>query len=111
MNNKSITRPSTCETVKTAEAFHALPWYLQSIIDGVDDELIVVGKDYRILAANNALLARHNLHKTEVIGRFYYDVIRCLSEAYRASDCPIRTAFETQGRTRVIQPRLFALSS
>ncbi len=71
--------------------------YLQAIIDSLEDELIVVDKDYHIVQANQAVLSRHRKRREEVIGQYCYDVSHGLAELCRPPrhECPLKVTWET----------------
>ncbi|MFC1902641.1 histidine kinase [Chloroflexota bacterium] len=77
--------------------------YLQAIIDSLEDELMVIGKDYRIIEANLAVLARHQKRRYEVIGKYCYDISHGLPELCRPPhhECPIKVVYETNKPARV----------
>lgn len=43
------------------------PEYLRTIIDSLEDELIVIDRNYRVIEANNAIMSRLGKSKGEVI--------------------------------------------
>ena len=57
--------------------------YLQSIIDGLEDELMVIDRDYRIIQANEAVLTKHGKRRDEVIGEYCYHVSHGLPDPCR----------------------------
>jgi PAS domain S-box-containing protein len=68
--------------------------YLETVMDSIYDELIVIDKDYRIVQANR--IARSTFIPP-IVGEFCYRVAHgakrpCWSEGY---DCPSRTVFMT----------------
>lgn len=71
--------------------------YLQAVIDSLEDELMVVDKDYRIVQANQAVLSRHRKRREEVIGQYCYDIAHGLAELCRPPrhECPIKMTWET----------------
>jgi len=71
--------------------------YLQAIINSLEDELIVIDRDYRIIEANNAVLWRHGKLREEVIGKYCYDISHGLAELCRPPhhECPIKAVWET----------------
>jgi PAS domain S-box-containing protein len=77
--------------------------YLQAIIDSLEDELMVIDRDYRIVQANEAVLRRHAKHKQEVIGGFCYEISHGLHEICRPPrhECPIKIVWETGKAARV----------
>ena len=70
---------------------------LQPITDSLENELMVIDRDYRIIEANNAVLLRHGKRREEVIGRYCYDIShgvfeRCHPPHHR---CPIEAVWKT----------------
>lgn len=51
---------STSDSMK---GFASPSSYLQAIIDSLEDELMVIDRDYRIIGTNEAVLLRHGKHK------------------------------------------------
>jgi len=49
--------------------------YLENVIDSMDDSIMVVDRDYRIVTANRAFLNKAKLSKEEVIGQPYHFVL------------------------------------
>ncbi len=84
--------------------------YWQAIIDSLEDELLVVGQDYRIIEANRAVLLRHGKQRQEVIGQYCYDISHGLSELCRPPrhECPIKAAWETGKPSRVTHVQLYS---
>lgn len=70
---------------------------LQSIIDGLGDEVIITGPDYRIKQANNAVLRRLGKTMKDIEGQPCYKVSHNTDEPCRSpwSDCPIKRVMET----------------
>jgi PAS domain S-box-containing protein len=71
--------------------------YLQAIIDSLEDELMVIDRDFRIVVANKSVLARHGKRAQGVIGRYCYEISHGFNEpCYSLShDCPIRKVWAT----------------
>ncbi len=71
--------------------------YLQAIIDSLEDELMVIDPDYRIILANKAVLMRHEKQRQEVIGQYCYDISHGRKEICRPPhhECPINAVWET----------------
>jgi PAS domain S-box-containing protein len=70
--------------------------YLEHVINGIDDEIIVVDRDLRIVTANDSYLNQHNGSKTNVIGkkcslRIGNSEVICNGDASR--QCPVRKTF------------------
>ena len=71
--------------------------YLQEIIDSLEDELLVVDKDYRVIRANKIVLRRHSKDEQGVLGRHCHEVshnltVRCSPPFH---ECPIQVVWET----------------
>ncbi len=77
--------------------------YLQAIIDCLEDELMVIGRDYRIIEANRTVLSKHGKLRHEVIGQHCYEISHGLPELCRPPhhECPIKAAWETGKSARV----------
>ena len=77
--------------------------YLQAIIDGLEDELLVIDRDYRIVQANEAVLRRHGKRREEVIGQYCYEISHGLAEVCRPPyhECPIKAVWETGKPVRI----------
>ncbi len=71
--------------------------YLQATIDSLQDELMVIDKDYHIILANNAVLVRHGKQRQEVIGQYCYEISHGRAEICRPPhhECPINAVWET----------------
>ncbi len=83
--------------------------YLQAIIDSLEDELMVIDGDYRIVQVNKATLLRHGKHKEEVIGKYCYDISHGLAEICHPPrhECPIKTVWETGKPARVTHMHVY----
>lgn len=71
--------------------------YLYSIINSLDDELMVIDKNYRIIDVNDAVLTNLNISREEILGQFCYRISHNSSEPC-ATDrhmCPVNTVWET----------------
>jgi len=70
---------------------------LQAILDATDDEIVVLDRERRVVAANLAFQARSG-HRLDVVGRLCHEVPNaygsCLEEGPPAG-CPVRGVFET----------------
>ena len=77
--------------------------YLQAVINSLEDELMVIDKDYRIIQVNEAVLTKHGKRREEVIGKYCYDVSHGLAELCRPPrhECPITVVWETGKPARV----------
>jgi len=70
---------------------------LQSILDSVDDEIVVLDRDLRVVAVNEAFVARSGSRSAELTGRTCREVATggwpCASD--QPGGCPIEKVFET----------------
>ncbi len=70
--------------------------YLEHVINGIDDEIIVVDRDFKIVTANDAYLNRYNGSRKEVIGKSC-SLVSGQSDASCGRDisqgCPVRSTF------------------
>ena len=79
---------------------------LQDVVDGVEDELVVIDSEYRVRFANSAV--RGNLQKgaESLVGRLCYEVFYdrdrpCCAPLW---DCPLREVLQSGSMTTVIHP-------
>lgn len=80
---------------------------LQNIVDGVEDEILVIDSEYRVRFANAAVRDRFNKEAESLIGRLCYDVfygrdVPCNEPLW---DCPIRKVLRSGKMTTVIHPQ------
>ena len=80
--------------------------YLQAIINSLEDELMVIDRNYRIIEANDAVLVRHGKRQQEVIGQRCYEISHDLPEVCRlpSHECPVKAVWETRKPAPVIHP-------
>ncbi len=94
------------EASESTKGYESSSGYLRAIIDSLEDELLVVDKDYRIVEANDSVLRRYSKHEQGVIGSYCYEVshrltTRCSPPSH---ECPIQAVWETGKPARVIHP-------
>lgn len=79
------------------------PECLRAIIDSLEDELIVIDRDYRVIEANNAIMSRLGKSKGDVIGEYCYAVSYGLPEPCCSlrQECPLKQVWETRQPVRV----------
>lgn len=70
---------------------------LRAIIDSLQDELLVVDRQYRVIEANTALLSRHGKVRAEVIGRNCDEITDDVSGPCLVplDECSLQTVWET----------------
>ena len=79
---------------------------LQDIVDGVEDELLVIDREYRVKFANSAVRGRFQKGVESLIGRLCYEVLHGRDRPCAAPlwDCPLRKVLESGSMTTVIHP-------
>ncbi len=92
------------EASESTKGYESSSGYLRAIIDSLEDELLVVDKDYRIVQANEVVLRRQGKRRQEVIGRHCYEVSHKMTERCSSPlhECPIRTVWGTGKSAKVI---------
>ncbi len=77
---------------------------LQDIVDGVEDELLVIDSDYRIRFANSAARGRFQKGAESLVGGFCYKVLYDRDSPCSAPlwDCPLREVLQSGSTTTVI---------
>ncbi len=95
--SRSIDLPTTNETSESLKKMENSNRYLHAVIDSLEDELLVVNKDYHIVQANDAVLRNRGKHRQEVIGSYCYEVSHNLVRRCNLPlhECPIRVVWET----------------
>ena len=83
--------------------------YLQPIINSLEDELIVIDRDYRIVEVNEAVLLKNGKHRQEVIGKHCYEVSHGRRKPCRPPrhECPINVVWETGKPARVTHTHIY----
>jgi len=83
--------------------------YSQAIINSLEDELMVIDRNYRIIQANEAVLTRHGKSRQEVIGKYCYDISHGLPELCRPPhhECPLKAALETGKPARATHTHIY----
>jgi len=77
--------------------------YLRAMIDSLEDELLVIDRDYRIVELSDAVLRRHGKSREEVIGQHCYEISHGLPELCHPPrhECPLRLVWDTGKPARV----------
>jgi PAS domain S-box-containing protein len=91
------------ETYRSMLSYKSAGHYLRAILDSLEDELIVIDRDHRIIEANQTLLRRHGKRRQEVIGKYCYGISHGRRKPCRLPhhECPLKTVWETGQPTRV----------
>jgi len=79
---------------------------LQDIIDAVEDELVVVDREYHVRFANTAMLSKFHKEDESPIGKFCYQIFQgrktpCHEPLW---DCPLQQVFESGSMAEIIHP-------
>lgn len=77
---------------------------LQAMIDGFDDEVLIIGLDLRVKQANSAVLRRLGTSATDIIGEPCFRIIHGREEPCRPPwcACPFNQVLETGQSARVV---------
>lgn len=78
--------------------------FLASVLEGIGEGVVVMGKDYRIMAANKGYLNQVGRSWSEVIGRHCYEVSHHFSSHCADHDhhCPVKAVFESHSAAQAI---------
>ena len=71
--------------------------FLETILNGINDQMMVIDLDYRIVEVNRALLEMVGMRREEVVGKHCYEVSHHLHEPCSTPDhpCPLKDAVAT----------------
>ncbi|MCX5890021.1 MAG: PAS domain-containing protein [Deltaproteobacteria bacterium] len=71
--------------------------FLETIVNGIEDHMMVIDLDYRIIEVNRALLEMVGLKREEVVGKHCYEVSHHLESPCTSPDhpCPLKDAVAT----------------
>jgi PAS domain S-box-containing protein len=70
---------------------------LENLINSIEDEIMVIDKDFRIVSLNHGALHRLGVQKKQVLGRLCHDVCYDKPEPCASSerDCPVRETLKS----------------
>ena len=79
---------------------------LQDIVDVVEDELLVIDREYRVRFANLATRSRFLKEAESPIGRLCYEILHDRDRPCTAPlwDCPLRKVLESGSMTTIVHP-------
>lgn len=89
------------EKVKELEAANAKiqqsEQFINNILESVDEGIVVIGPDYRILSANKAYLIHCKKQLNDVLGNYCYDCAHSFDNPCyeRGIFCPVKETYET----------------
>ncbi len=88
----------------TASRIRGLDIVLQELVDGMEDELLVIDSEHRVKFANSAVRDRFQKGAKSPIGRFCYEVFHDRDTPCSAPlwDCPLREVLRKGSATTVI---------
>ncbi|MDP2920514.1 MAG: histidine kinase [Dehalococcoidia bacterium] len=97
------------QTTSTGTAPQVSGEYLQAIIDGLEDELLVIDCSFRIVHANRAVLKRHGKKLEDVIGQYCYNISHGSPESCHLPyhECPITRVRETGKTSRATHLHIY----
>ncbi len=97
------------EVIESTQGSENSSNYLQAIINSLEDELIVIDRDYRIVQANEAVLIKYGKRREEVIGKYCYEIARGLTEVCRPPhhECPIKAVWATGKPARIAHVHVY----
>ena len=72
--------------------------FLETIINGIEDHMMVIDLDYRIIEVNRALLEMVGLKREDVVGKHCYEISHHLENPCASPDhpCPLKDAVATR---------------
>lgn len=78
--------------------------FIRNILRNIDEGFVVIDRDYRIVAANNAYCEHVKASCESIQGRFCYEVSHRLREPcfLTGEECPVRHTFETGEPCRAV---------
>ncbi len=92
-NRTAATRQEFERKLRESEAFRT------AVLDGIGEGVVVIGKDYRILSANQGYCSQVNISCTEIIGEPCHMISHHLEqpcfETPGGCDCTVKKCFET----------------
>ena len=100
---RKITFHKTKEPEPLGQQYQSSREYLQAVIDSLDDELLVIGRDFRITQVNATALKRFGGKRSKVIGQYCYEVSHGVHEPCQppSCECPVRKIYQTGKPLRV----------
>ena len=92
-----IARVSTMQKKTSQELYEAHALYKTMINELIQEDVLVIGHDYRIIDVNNTVLNRLGLKKEDVVGKYCYEITHrqsfpCSGEKH---PCPLLQTMET----------------
>ncbi len=81
--------------------------FLETLFDGIDEEIMVLDAEYRVLNVNRSFLERHGIDKEKAIGKKCYEVTYGAENPCDQNNrlCPLKRAAQTGKRVEVTHRR------
>lgn len=79
--------------------------FLETVVNGIQDQIMVIGKDGRIIDVNEAVVKAVGLPKNEIVGKFCSGVSQCTSEPCIDLPCSMEYVFESRRPSQVCYTR------
>lgn len=78
--------------------------FLESILEGIGDGVVVIDRDFKIISANKGYCSQVKMSCDEMIGKHCYEVSHHLSKPCyeNGEECSVKEAFETGSSHRII---------
>lgn len=78
--------------------------FLESILEGIGDGVVVIDRDFKIISANKGYCSQVKISCDEIIGKHCYEVSHHLSKPCyeNGEECSVKEAFETGQSHRII---------
>jgi two-component system, LuxR family, sensor kinase FixL len=95
------------EQTEAIETLRVDNLFLETLFNGIDEEIMVLDADYRVLNVNRSFLERHGISKKDAVGK------KCFEVTYHAEKpcdqenrlCPLKRAAQTGKRVEVTHLR------
>ncbi|MBW1732266.1 MAG: PAS domain S-box protein [Deltaproteobacteria bacterium] len=77
--------------------------FLETLFDGIDEEILVISPEYTVLDANRVFLEKYGLRKEQVRGKKCYEIVYQLSYPCRDERnlCPLERAKKTKAKVEM----------
>jgi two-component system NtrC family sensor kinase len=91
------------ELIDTRRSLRQTKTFLERVINGIDEEILVIDTDFKIVEANDAVLKAAGLSKDEVVGKHCYEISHQSEAPCSSADhpCPMKTVLRTGSHCQV----------
>lgn len=92
------------EKIRIEERLKEQKAFLKTILDSMDEALIVIGRDFKIISVNKVFLEQRKNTLNDITGRYCYEIshhydMPCYE---KGEECPVKKSFETGEHSKVI---------